>query len=403
MADFSTEAELSIVVPRRELRSARQEVEDALADIPVGMSASNGGGGGGGTNEAREQRRRRREFRWARQRTDDIEAQLEVLENIEGDLPEGGGGDLISSVTDLGGDAAGIATDLGTTLVQAAAPALGSLLGTAIGQQFGGGGSGGGADGSATIQKPEWIPIEVRDPSPLTVEEVPTVTVEDPSPLGVEDPSPLAVDDPSPLGVDDPSPLTVDDPSPLMVDAPMLQVEKPDWVPIQVDRPEPRGDTGRRDRRGVRQPDAFNGRRGILERGGGALDTIGGRIVNAIPGVNEPERNRSLSEGGKPIDRPFESIGRVLDAPGREIANLIERQIGARGSGGGGSTASIPATTGDVNVTVNADVESAVQRAIDDLRRAQERQREELRQDLENEISDLRRQIQAGSQGRGFR
>ena len=60
MADFSTEAELSIVVPRRELRSARQEVEDALAEVPVGMSAS-GGAGGGGTNAAREQRRRRRE------------------------------------------------------------------------------------------------------------------------------------------------------------------------------------------------------------------------------------------------------------------------------------------------------------------------------------------------------
>ena len=396
MADFSTEAELSIVVPRRELRSARQEVEDALADIPVGMSASGGGGGGGGTNEAREQRRRRREFRWARQRTDDTEEQLEILKSIEGDLPEGGGGDLISSVTDLGGEAAGIATEVGTTLVEALPSALGSLVGTAVGQRLGGG-------GSATIQEPEWIPIEVRDPSPLTVEEVPTVTVEDPSPLGVDDPSPLTVDDPSPLGVDDPSPLAVDDPSPLGVDAPMLQVEKPDWVPIQVDRPEPRGGTDRRDRRGVRQLDAFDGRRGILERGGGAIDTIGGQIANAIPGLNEPGRNRSLSEGGKPIDRPFESIGRVLDAPGREIANLIERQIGGGGSGGGGSTTSIPATAGDVNVTVNADVESAVQRAIDDLRRAQERQREELRQDLENEISDLRRQIQAGSQGRGFR
>ena len=377
MSDFEVGAELSVVVPRRELRSARQEVENALADIPVGMSASSGGGGGGrGTNEAREQRRRRREFRWARQRTDDTEAQLEVLENIEGDLPEGDGGDLISSVTDLGGEAAGIATDVGTTLVDAIPSALGSLVGTAVGQQFGGGG---GDGGPATIQEPEWIPIEVRDPSPLTVEEVPTVTVEDPSPLGVDDPSPLtvndpsplSVDDPSPLSVEDPSPLSVDDPSPLEVDTPMLQVEKPEWVPIQVDRPEPRGRGGDgRGQRGDRRPDAFN------------------RGIRRVPFIGDV-----LGDADR----------RLRPSAGGELAFPLPGESATPGNDPSGARASPSASTGDVNVTVNADVESVVQRAIDDLRRAQERQREELRQDLENEISDLRRQIQAGSQGRGFR
>jgi len=91
-ADFTRTAELSIVIPQRELRQARGDIEDALADIPVGVSASgggSGGGGGGGSGGSREQRRRRREFRWARQRTDDIELQTEYLESIAGDVGEG--------------------------------------------------------------------------------------------------------------------------------------------------------------------------------------------------------------------------------------------------------------------------------------------------------------------------
>jgi len=240
VSDFGVEAELSVVVPRRELRSARQEVEDALADIPVGMSASGGGTGGSATNAAREQRRRRREFRWARQRTDDTESQLEVLENIEGELTEGGlgggGGGIISSVTDIGGEAAG-------TIVEALPSALGSFAGAALGQQAGGGGgSGGGGGGTFTIPKPDWIPIDVRDPSPLEV----------------TDPPSLGVDDPSPLDVTDPSPLEVVDPSPLSVDTPMLQVEKPEWVPIQVedvgsDQTQPRTRSRRRGDRGLRR------------------------------------------------------------------------------------------------------------------------------------------------------
>jgi hypothetical protein len=71
-----------------------------------------------------------------------------------------------------------------------------------------------------------------------------------------------------------------------------------------------------------------------------------------------------------------------------------------QGESGGSGRNVIEGSTGDVNVTVNADVQSAVQSTIDELRREQEQQRQELRRELENEIQDLRRQISGGS-GRG--
>ena len=146
----------------------------------------------------------------------------------------------------------------------------------------------------------------------------------------------------------------------------MLQVEKPEWVPIQVER------------RGQRQPDTRR------KRNRGSDDGRGVRIGTDDTAIR-------VGPGGIGVTSFGEEVFSAGDPP---------PQRGGGDANGGGD---VSASTGDVNVTVNADVESAVQRAIDDLRRAQERQREELRQDLENEISDLRRQIQAGSQGRGFR
>ena len=403
MADFSTEAELSIVVPRRELRSARQEVEDALAEVPVGMSAS-GGAGGGGTNAAREQRRRRREFRWARQRTDDTEAQLEVLENIEGELTEGGlggGGGIFGDLLGLGGEGAGIATDLGTSVVDAVAPALGSLVGTFVGQKASDA-TGGGGGGDLQIQEPLGVTVEN---TPLDVEDGSDVSVS----VDAPDVTPVFEPDFEPTF----QPTFRPDFSTDLSVSPELDLPEFDFssesgvtepvdvivtnTPLSVDG---RASTEARRRPTQNQPSR---QEGILETAGGVLDDIGAGVVNSIPGVDRPGLSRDISEGGKPINRPFESVGRILDAPGRTIVDLFELDNGGRrGSTNGAGVArpDISASTGDVNVTVNADVQSAVQSTVDELRREQEQQRQELRRELENEIQDLRRQISGGS-GRG--
>ena len=407
MADFSTEAELSIVVPRRELRSARQEVEDALAEVPVGMSAS-GGAGGGGTNAAREQRRRRREFRWARQRTDDTEAQLEVLENIEGELTEGGlggGGGIFGDLLGLGGEGAGIATDLGTSVVDAVAPALGSLVGTAIGQRAGGGGDGGGG-GSRQItvsvdrpewvplqaDRPEWVPLEVEDPGDGILPDIDLPELPDfPDPPDIDFAPP-----PGPIGVETPPPLAIEDP-------PMLQVEKPEWVPIQVELPD--RDPGPRVTTGYQTYSAQNTPADTRGRGESAIETIydealfgatGGAIAGGIAG------SFAGGIGALPGTAIGAGVGGIVGGA-RGAAQVFTDDSGGRAptrNRGGGSRSAAPsgitASTGAVNVTMNVDVQSAVQQAVEQVRREQERQRQELRRDLESEISDLRRQIQSG-------
>jgi len=364
VADFSTEAELSIVVPRRELRSARQEVEDALAEVPVGMSAS-GGAGGGGTNAAREQRRRRREFRWARQRTDDTEAQLEVLENIEGELTEGGlggGGGIFGDLLGVTGEGAGIATDLGTSVVDAVAPALGSLVGTFVGQKASDAtGGGGGGD------------LQIQEPLGVTVEN---------TPLDVEDGSDVSVSVDAP----DVSPVFEPDFEPTF-----QPTFRPDFstdlsVSPELDLPEfdfssESGLTEPVDVIVTNTPLSVSGRRATGGRtppsGGRGGRSDGVRIGTEGTGIR-------VGPGGIGVTSFGEEIFSAGDPPPRR--------------NGGNSTAS--ASTGDVNVTVNADVQSAVQSTIDELRREQAQQRQELRRELENEIQDLRRQISGGS-GRG--
>lgn len=385
MADFSTEAELSIVVPRRELRSARQEVEDALAEVPVGMSAS-GGAGGGGTNAAREQRRRRREFRWARQRTDDTEAQLEVLENIEGELTEGGlggGGGIFGDLLGVTGEGAGIATDLGTSVVDAVAPALGSLVGTFVGQKASDA-TGGGGGGDLQIQEPLGVTVEN---TPLDVEDGSDVSVSVETP----DLNPTFNNDFSPTFNPEFSPTFNPEFSP---EANILsELEEVNFggdggglsEPVDVIVTNtPLSVTGRGGERARRRPSGGRGTRptGPGERFGRGLDDFTAFIERTV-GLPESRGGTQAEDIGRTIDRINPLVGGFNDLPGQQ-------------GGGGGASAS----TGDVNVTVNADVQSAVQSTVDELRREQAQQRQELRRELENEIQDLRRQISGGS-GRG--
>ena len=393
MSDFEVGAELSIVVPQRELRSAREEVEDALADIPVGMSAS-GGGAGGGTNAAREQRRRRREFRWARQRTDDTEAQLEVLENIEGELTEGGfggGGDIISSVTDLGGEAAGIASDVGTTLVEAIPSALGSLVGTAVGQQVGDGGDSGGGGGD----------LQIQEPLGVTVENTPLAVADEGDGPRVEVDLPALNPRFEPVFQPTFEPDFAPDFSPTFRPTfePVFDPEFTTELSPEFDLPDLSvGGGGSRLSEPVsviveNTPLPVAGR-----RGGQRVPTGGGDGGSGT----QPDFGERFRRGLRDVPIVGDPLADFSETQTRRIERVTPGVSPGPSDGDGGAPGGVSASTGDVNVTVNADVQSAVQQAIESVRREQERQRQELRRDLENQISDLRRQISSnGRSGLG--
>lgn len=107
MADFDQTVELSLEIPTRELSSARSQIEDGLADIPLsfdeGSAARNTGGGGGGGAGGVSNRKMQR---WARQRTEDISDILKILQNVDenlGDSGDGGGRGPLPRLPDLGG------------------------------------------------------------------------------------------------------------------------------------------------------------------------------------------------------------------------------------------------------------------------------------------------------------
>ena len=342
--DFTRTAELSIVIPDRELRSARGELEDALAEIPVGTAAGGGGAGAGGAGDARERRRRRREFRWARQRTSDIETQTELLEQLVDDEDGGGGGGIVSTIIGEGSDVAG--EGVGAGALSAAATALGGSA-TALG------GSAAALTGAAA--------------SLAASDLLSGGSVEAEGPVAVEDTT-LSVDDPSPLSVETPPDAGFADPPTVSVDRPEwdITVREPEWVPIEV-----------------------------VGRGGGrrAPVTRGTRTQDRSFGQRFREGLREVPIVGEPLAGFSENVtGRVFDlAPG-----VSRRDMGTQTGGRGRATnANVSASTGNVNVTVQTNVQSAVQDAMDELRREQNRQRQELRRDLERKLNDLQRQIGA--------
>lgn len=193
MADFEQEVDLSIEISSRELRSAREQIEDALSDIPLGVDAgaassasrrgrdgSGGGGGGDGAasvaaqtelmrRQLKHQKRSadldeetgawleqihentatiseqfggegggqgggRRLRRWERQRTEDISDILALLQNA--DLDEGGGGGLL-------GGGGGFLSGLGFGRGLAGGAAGGGLLARILGGARGAAGAAG--------------------------------------------------------------------------------------------------------------------------------------------------------------------------------------------------------------------------------------------------------------------
>jgi hypothetical protein len=146
MADFNTEAELSITVPDRELRQARQQVEESLGTVEIG--AGGGARADGGGRQARQQMRLADERNGYLERIDD---RLEDIEDLLGNLDGGGQTGVVSQVVGVGGETAGglLSTTIGTT------------LGNIIADQV----SGGGDDENA-------VPLDIpEDGVPLDIPE----------------------------------------------------------------------------------------------------------------------------------------------------------------------------------------------------------------------------------------
>ena len=383
MSEFETTASLSVEISTQELRSVRREIENELSDVALGLSPSPNGGGpaggsGGGVSDPREQRRRRREFRWARQRTGDMEDAVELLDSIDGKVGEGGGGLL-------GGLADGV-TDLGGILPQALATGVGSAVGSAVGDAV-----------SSTELTVEETTLEVEDIDPLEVD--------DPSPLSVEDTTlslettTLDVDAPV-LSVEELDPLLVDDPSPLEVeDIPPVQVERPEWM-IQVEQPDPisvdvtgRGDSGDGETGprtisfpddpeiGVREIGQSAGVGGALGAGAGSFFGPAGTAVGGVAGVAAGGLGGLGAAGiGRAVG------GREIEIPG------TSRPTSSGGDGGGNGVSTVQVQQDN---TVNVDVQNNIDmdRFVDQTVEAFEREIEQVRREIDRDIDRLEREI----------
>lgn len=382
MADFETDVELSLSVPSRELRDARAAIESEFEDIAVGVDAGIGrrGGMGGGGVSSEEQRRRRRQIRLAQRRTDDIERIVEILEDIEENTADiGGGGDdgLLERLPRIG-----LTGALGVGVLGAGA--LGSAL---------------GGLSSVLDRVPERIGVE------------------DPSPLGIEDPTPLPIADPDPLPVEEIEEIPVEDPGTVTVEYVVETV-------TGMGTPSPTPEQAARDQRVMREDQQASRRLGgsgdpfageaptptptdgsELDPAEPAAKGIAGGIIGAI-GARLAEGGRILggaargvggpSPGGIPIPAPTipfgveigERAGIIPDGPrGTSLQTISPTQTQPQ----------ITVNVGDIQSDVQADVAGAVDEAIQQVEQDRDRQIEELRNTIDRQVRNLQRDIQRGT------
>ena len=364
MADFETSASLSLEVSNRQLRQVRQEIEDELSDVALGLSPSMSAGaaggaatGGDGEMSGRERRRRRREFRWARQRTGDMEDAVALLEDIEDKVGGGGGGaGFLDDIAGIGGD---FASEIGGALPGLVANAVGSAVGTAVGQAISG--------NEVSVEDTEPLPVERR-----------RQPVED-TMLEVEDTT-LSVDNPSPLSVDDPSPLQVED-------VPMVQVERPSW------------------KIGVEQPAPI--RVNVRSRGGG-----GGDGSRDIPDIQEvpsiQEETRRGAERGNELVPGFGILpgatfgftrGVAQNIPGskakqRRQDSIRKRREALQRSGGGGGGTTTVQVQQQTDITANVDISVDTDQIVTETVDAFESEIQDLKREVDRDIQQLERRIQ---------
>lgn len=150
MADFSTESEMDIVIPDRELRDARSKIERELGDISVAVDAqtADAGPSAGDTSRSRQGRRGGLDVQI-------LNEQLDVLEEINDNIEKAGGSgfDLFGGGGG-GGNGEGLFGGLIGGGVISGGLTSGILEGTGLGGLLGGGGSIGTALRGTTIGFP---------------------------------------------------------------------------------------------------------------------------------------------------------------------------------------------------------------------------------------------------------
>lgn len=145
MSDFDTEAELSLSVPSSELRNVRQQIEEGIGTVEVGVSDGASMSAQSARSDGGRGRRARRSMRLAETQTELLEDAVIYLEDIEDHVAEGGGlgggGGLITEILGAGAETAGdvavetgstVADAISDTLTGAAASALGNTISSAI-------------------------------------------------------------------------------------------------------------------------------------------------------------------------------------------------------------------------------------------------------------------------------
>lgn len=384
-ADFGTTAALDIVVREQQLQQVREQIEDRLQGVEVGVEDGGGGGrppemrpdgGGRGLSPSRERRFARREHRWARQRTSDVSDLLTAVRNLDG---EGAGGGILSGLLDevigTAGEGAGAAALTGAAgALTASAKAL---TGAALAL--------GGSEvldlitGNDNIKlddetreqlkemEEEGIALDIPDDGvPLDIPEngipirrkpvgkPPVIPLPDPPKwitnppsipidippvfegnevvinVNINDPSPLTVDAPESIPVETPGPLPVESPGPLPLDIPKggIPVDAPTSIPV----------TGP----GL----GFGGITQIANGDGGG----NGEQPPDLMGPSTPGGVRIApgASGGGPVTNPFvEQFGQagLITEPAFRYAMGVRRLAQGVAGGGGGGESSGP--TGD--------------------------------------------------------
>lgn len=375
MSEFDTTANVSLSVADSELRSIRNEIESALSDIEIGVSANVSGPGrqprdprsgqfmskrGPEQRLVEQQRTLDDLYTSARQRNEYLEVMVRELDDIK-DAVGGGGGlggpRLTRRGSGGGGGGLGGFGGVGGLLLGGGAFIGGALIGFLQNFEF---------------DPPDIPPLDVPEIPPLELPELPEIQYGGPDPIPVEEPSDVEYTGPTPIPVEHrfqtPSPSPSMDPFPFGEPG-GTPTPSPSMDPFPFGEPGSRSTTTRPGEDPLIPPIDI----GPEEIVGGAVAVgAGGLLGRTIAGFRG-----GASGAGSGIGFPAPSIiaQGVLDRLGIDpIGQAMQNQRGRT-----------DVSTGDTTVNIQTDIENVIEDAMDALRGEQEQEREELRRQLRRE------------------
>ena len=387
---FETEAELSLAVPRSELRNVRQQIEDGIGTVEVGisdgasMSAQSTRSDGGRGGQAR------RSMRLAESRNeylDDISLYLEDIEDKVGGGGGGGVGGLATEIFGVAGETAGdaaitagetVADTVKDVLTGAASTALGNTISEAISN------SDVAVEDTAVPVKPNPLPVSGGGRGGTTVSPTfnPNFSPDFTTELSPEFDLPDLKfgDAPGTVRVDESQlPLPVEDAT-LAVEDTTLPVE--DVGPIRVDytaTPPDSSSSESRDLRSFREVLADAG--GDAAEGaliGGTGGAVAGSVaggVGAVPGA----ALGGLTGGAGAFGLEFVQAG----------AARIDNAANSGSNQRNGSLATSVENNVNADVRPNITINIDTRQLLDDVEQAIEDANAEVRQDLLDEIEQV--------------